>query len=114
MKVEHILARKGNTALTVAPTDTVQALCSLWAARRVGAAVVSRDGRGLDGVISERDVARAIGAGRADVAAMRVEELMTRSVITCSPRDDVAVIASTMLSRISATRLSSTGRRSWA
>jgi CBS domain-containing protein len=50
-------------------------------------------------VISERDVAYGLATHGAAVTAMPVSALMTKTVITCSPRDKVAVVASTMGSR---------------
>jgi CBS domain-containing protein len=99
VKVEEILARKGRSVFTIKPTDTIEALCRLLREKKVGAAVVSADGRRVDGVITERDIAFGIGAKGADVVRRPVEDLMTKVVITCTPADDVAFVASTMASR---------------
>ena len=99
MKVEQILARKGRSVLTIKPADTVETLCRLLRERKVGAAVVSKDGRTVDGFITERDIAFSIGAKGGEVVTRPVEEIMTKVVFTCTPTDTVAFVASTMASR---------------
>jgi CBS domain-containing protein len=99
MKVSDILARKGPAVVTVKPTETIAALSQRLREKRIGAAVVSSDGRVFEGVISERDIAYAVSAHKANLHSMQVSALMTKAVITCSPEDTVAQVASTMLSR---------------
>jgi CBS domain-containing protein len=99
MKVVDILASKGSVVITIKPSESVAALSRLLRERRIGAAIVSNDGRTIDGVISERDVAFGLSVHKADLHTLLVSALMTKAVITCSPDDDVAKVASTMLSR---------------
>ena len=99
MKVAEILAAKGPRTVTIKPTDTIAVLSQRLRENRIGAAVVSRDGRSVDGVISERDIAYGLSVHKADLHAMPVSELMTKTVITCSADDDVGIVASTMMSR---------------
>ena len=99
MKVADILRSKGSSVFTIKPADTIAALSDMLKARRIGAAVVSADGVSIDGVISERDIAYGLGIHKGAMADMPVSALMTKTVITCSPRDEVATVASTMLSR---------------
>eukprot|EP00456_Euglypha_rotunda_P074213 TRINITY_DN67878_c0_g1_i1.p1 TRINITY_DN67878_c0_g1~~TRINITY_DN67878_c0_g1_i1.p1 ORF type:complete len:108 (+),score=26.39 TRINITY_DN67878_c0_g1_i1:1-324(+) len=58
--------------------------------------LVLDDRGGLQGIISERDLARGIDEFGMDLAQMRVANLMTRSVVTCAPEDRVATVASVM------------------
>ena len=60
MKVSDILVRKGALVITIKPSDTIGALSQLLRAKRIGAAVVSSDGRVIEGVISERDLAYSL------------------------------------------------------
>jgi CBS domain-containing protein len=99
VKVADVLAYKGSVVITIKPSETVAALSKLLREKRIGAAIVSNDGQTLDGVISERDVAYGLCAHNAGLHALPVSTLMTKAVITCSPDDDVAKVASTMLSR---------------
>ena len=50
-------------------------------------------------MISERDIAYGLSVHKADLYAMPVSALMTKAVITCSPDDNLGIVASTMLSR---------------
>ncbi len=99
MKVADILAFKGSVVITIKPSESVGALSKLLRDKRIGAAIVSSDGQTIDGVISERDVAYGLSTHKADLHTLLVSALMTKAVITCSPGDDVAKVASTMLSR---------------
>ena len=99
MNVASILAVKGSAVITVKPTDTIGTLSQRLRERRIGAAVVSRDGTTIEGVISERDIAFSVDLHAADIYKLPVSALMTKTVVTCSPRDKLADVASTMLAR---------------
>jgi CBS domain-containing protein len=96
MNVSDILNRKGSLVVTIRPSDSVAALSSVLRERGIGAVVVSDDGVAIDGFVSERDVAYSLCIHEADLSSMPVSEIMTRVVITCSPDDDVAKVASAM------------------
>jgi CBS domain-containing protein len=97
--VAEILAAKGSKVITIRPADTITTLCECLREQRIGAAVVSSDGKTVDGVITERDVAFGLAVHKSDLHALPVSALMTKAVITCSPKDNVALVASTMLAR---------------
>lgn len=99
MKVADIMARKPVLIVTIRPSDTIATLSQLLREKRIGAAVVSSDGKAIEGVISERDIAYGIGIHKADMHALPVSALMTRAVITCAPGDTVGHVGSTMMSR---------------
>lgn len=99
MNVADILAAKNAVAISIKPNDTIQALCHLLKERKIGAAVVSRDGVTIDGIITERDIAFALATKGGELASMPVSSLMTKDVITASPTDDPGRVASTMLAR---------------
>jgi CBS domain-containing protein len=99
VKVAAVLASKSRVAATIKPTDTIAALCDVLAKERVGAAVVSRDGVVIDGVITERDITFGLARHKDEMLAKPVASVMTKDVITCKPGDDVGQVASTMLSR---------------
>jgi CBS domain-containing protein len=99
VKVADILAIKGSAVVTIKPAETVAALSERLRARRIGAAIVSGNGQTVDGVISERDIAYGLSVHKAELHAMPVSALMTKAVITCSPDDSIAIVASTMLAR---------------
>ena len=60
--------------------------------------VVVLDGTRLAGIFTERDVLR-LAARRADLEALRVEEVMTRAVVSVSPDDDPVAVAHLMADR---------------
>lgn len=98
MKVSEILAVKGSNVITIEPSDTIAELCSRLREKRIGAAVVSRDGKAAEGMISERDVTYGLAVHKGELHALPVSTLMTKAVVVCSPDDDVALVASKMLS----------------
>jgi CBS domain-containing protein len=99
VKVADILEKKGSTVITIKPTETIAALSQRLRERRIGAAIVSGNGQTVDGVISERDIAYGLSVHKGELHAMPVSALMTKAVITCSPDDNLGIVASTMLSR---------------
>ncbi|KAB2917080.1 MAG: CBS domain-containing protein [Hyphomicrobiaceae bacterium] len=99
MKVANILAVKRSAVVTVKPSDTIAALSQRLRENRIGAAIVSSNGETVEGVISERDVAYGLSVHKGELHALPVAALMTKAVITCSPDDSVAKVASTMLAR---------------
>jgi len=99
MKVTDILTMKGPVVITIRPSQTIGTLSEQLREKRIGAAVVSNDGHTIDGVISERDIAYGLAVHKADLHTLPVSALMTTVVVTCSPHDSVANVASTMLTR---------------
>jgi CBS domain-containing protein len=99
MKVSDILHAKGSNVVTVPPTATVMTLVHRLKMERVGAAIVTRDGKTIDGIISERDVAWGLAEHGADLLDFRVADVMTKSVLTCTPDDTITSIARIMTER---------------
>lgn len=92
MKVEELLAAKGQQILTIKPNETVGMLARKLQQSRVGVMVVSHDGQTVDGIISERDIAYSLAERRGELHLLSVSALMTRRVITCSPRTGLAEV----------------------
>lgn len=84
MLIGEVLRRKGSDVATVAPEATISEVIELLARHGVGALVVSSDGSTVAGIISERDVVRAMAADGRDVVDRSAAEVMTREVVTCS------------------------------
>jgi CBS domain-containing protein len=99
VKVADILAVKGSAVVTIKPSETIGALSQRLREKRIGAAIVSSDGQAVHGVISERDIAYGLSVHKGELHAMPVSALMTQAVITCSPDDNIASVASTMHAR---------------
>jgi CBS domain-containing protein len=101
MKVNAMLAAKGDKVVTVRPDATIATVVQMLKLEGIGALVVSDDGTRILGIISERDVVRALVDHGEEVLKMRVSELMTRSVKTCEPDANIKdVMAEMTRSRI--------------
>ncbi len=96
MTVMSILSRKGHEVLTIEPTAALSAATKLLAQRRIGALVVTGADHRIVGIISERDIVRALGERGAQVLDAPVAEVMTRKVVTCSERDTTAELMEQM------------------
>lgn len=96
MLIADILKNKGSDVVTIAPSDTVAALVALLAEHRIGAVVVSADGSRIDGIVSERDVVRALPKHGTDLLEQTVESIMTSQVRTCTTKDTVVDLADLM------------------
>ena len=89
MPISDILRVKGDQVVTVSPDATVRRLLALLAEHRIGAAVVSGDGTSVDGIVSERDVVRALAERGAAVLAEPVRAIATTEVYTAAPAAQV-------------------------
>lgn len=99
MNVETILRHKGNWVATIRPDATVADAVDLLNRERIGALVVSDDGESPDGVLSERDIVRALATHADELMSRPVGELMSRAIFTCEPGDSVGRLMEEMTSR---------------
>ena len=99
MTVALMLKTKGSKIVTVKPEATVIEACRVFNEERIGAApVVDADGR-LLGMISERDVVRAIALHGHLCLDKTVESLMTRDLVTARPDESIDDVMSKMTDR---------------
>ena len=100
MNVKAILAAKsrdlGGDVISIEPTADLTAAARLLGARRIGAVVIRGAGGRLAGILSERDILRAISEHGAEALKLPVGQVMTRSVATCGEDDTVASIMERM------------------
>jgi CBS domain-containing protein len=98
MNVKTILAAKslGGDIITIEPTADLAAAARLMAAHRIGAIVIRGAGGRLAGILSERDIVRAVAECGPAGLDMTVGQVMTRSVETCAPADTVASLMERM------------------
>jgi CBS domain-containing protein len=85
MRISDVLRVKGDQVVTVTPDTDVARLLAVLAEHRIGAVIVSADGRRVDGIVSERDVVRAIAARGAGVLGEQVSRIHTSEVHTVTP-----------------------------
>ena len=98
MKVSDILQIKGWGVKTIAPDASAREL-SVRLHAEIGAMVVSSDGRSVDGMVSERDVAYALAAHGSGLTTLPVSRLMTKAVLVCSPEDSILHVMKLMTQR---------------
>ena len=98
MLVAEILKSKGGDVFSVAPDITLSDACAELDGRRVGALIVC-DGDRVVGVISERDVVKAVAADGAAGLARPVSAYMSRDVVFAEPGETVAILMGRMTDR---------------
>ncbi|WP_300078676.1 CBS domain-containing protein [Propioniciclava sp.] len=96
MKLEDVIRSKGNEVVTISPDAAVGELVDLMSGKNIGAVVVSADGHHIDGIVSERDIVRALAANGCDLQSASVRDLMTAEVVTGAPTDPIEDTAHTM------------------
>lgn len=99
MHVKLILKSKGSAVETIRPDATIADAADRLKTRRIGVLVVSAAGATVEGILSERDIVTGLAEHGASLLDMRVEELMTRDVRTCSPEDTVNAVMELMTDR---------------
>jgi CBS domain-containing protein len=96
MYVQTILSAKGSDVTTIEPTASLDAAANILAERRIGALVVLGPERRVIGIVSERDVVRALAESGAQALQMPVSQVMTRKVSTCTLAESVSSIMELM------------------
>jgi CBS domain-containing protein len=89
MNVAQILKQKGRDVLTTAPHHSLAEAAELLGKRRIGAVVVADAAGKVLGILSERDIVRAIGAHGGDALPEPVSKHMTANPITVSEEADI-------------------------
>ena len=85
MRISDILRVKGDRVVTVQPDAIVTELLTLLAQHKIGAVIVSADGAHVDGIVSERDVVRALANRGAAVLSEPVNRIHTTQVRSVAP-----------------------------
>ena len=96
MQVKHILRNKGRDVVTTDDETTLSEAARLLARRRIGAVVVLDAKGSVRGILSERDIVRAIAEQSVSALGQSVGRHMTRAVSTCSESDTVDELMETM------------------
>ena len=99
MNVKTILAAKktlGGDIVGIEPTATLAAAAKALATHRIGALVIRGAGGRLAGILSERDIVRALSEHGAEALELPVGQIMTREVETCGEDDSCASIMERM------------------
>jgi CBS domain-containing protein len=97
MLVSQILKSKSDDAVfTSPPTMLISEAARMLSDKKIGTLVISKNGKTPDGILSERDIVRELGAKGAEVLLMRVDKLMTSKLVTCSKDDRADAILQQM------------------
>jgi CBS domain-containing protein len=96
MTVKTILAAKGGDVITIDPTAVIAAAAKLLSERRIGALLVLGPDDRVAGIISERDIVRALAERGPPAFDEPIGQVMTRKVVTCNPADTIGDIMEQM------------------
>jgi CBS domain-containing protein len=99
MNVQSILQAKGSDVATITKAASLADASAQLRDRGVGALVVSDGGRHIEGIVSERDVVRALAAHGAGALGRSVSSAMTTDVVTCKVGDSVEELMVSMTER---------------
>jgi CBS domain-containing protein len=94
MKVSNVIS--GKRVETISANASIHDLVNSLNTHHVGALVVSIDGKKIDGIVSERDVVRAMPGKLDQLVSMHVRDIMTVEVHTCSADSTIAELMKMM------------------
>jgi CBS domain-containing protein len=89
MTVSIILASKGREVVTIAPSASLASAVGLLVEKRIGAVLILGADRRVVGILSERDIVRALAERGAGALEEPVSQAMTRKVSTCNENESV-------------------------
>lgn len=99
MLVSQILKNKGDSVFTIGPHETIGSASSLLHSRKVGALVVQDPSDKVAGIVSERDVVRAVAEAGAAALLQPVSRCMSADVIFAEPTESVDALLTRMTDR---------------
>jgi CBS domain-containing protein len=99
MYVSALLENKGANVITAAPNTTIDKAVALLAENKIGVLVISADGKSVDGILSERDIVRALAEQGNDIGNADAATLMSRDVVSCAPGDTIESLMGLMTER---------------
>ena len=94
MKISTIIS--GKRVETISASASIHDMVNSLNSHNVGALVVSSDGKKIDGIVSERDIVRAMPGKLNQLVAMHVRDIMTVDVHTCTPESTIAELMTMM------------------
>jgi len=97
MNVARIINEKGRQVVTTALDTTLADVAAILAEKRIGAVIVA-EGGAIRGILSERDIVRALARDGAKALGMLAADCMTEKVMTCRPDDTIHDVMQTMTS----------------
>jgi len=96
VRIASLLQSKGTFVATIGPSQTLEEVLAALAEHGVGALVVTDDGEHITGIVSERDVVRALHRRGVEVLTEPVSKVMTAEVRTCTPDETIEALMALM------------------
>ena len=96
MFVSDILSQKGGLVFSVTPGTTVAEIAKQLSVRHIGSVLILNDQSSVIGIVSERDLVRALAAHGAKAMELEARQVMTRDVVSCHPDDSIDEVMQTM------------------
>jgi CBS domain-containing protein len=94
MQVSSFLS--GKQVKTISPDATIKELSQSLSDLKIGALVVSSNGKNILGIVSERDIVQALPLHMHEIAQIHVRDIMTVNVMTCKKESTVAQLMALM------------------
>ena len=98
MTIQDIIEHKGSRVITIEPHHTLYLALSTLVENKVGALIVQNQTGNLIGIITERDLMREVYKDT-DLRTVRVEDVMTRSIVMGTPNHDIEYVMAEMTER---------------
>jgi CBS domain-containing protein len=89
MQIADVLGAKGIGVIALLPDTDISNAALLLSDQSVGVAAVIDEDKGLVGILSERDITRGLADCGAEVVDVRVDQLMTREIVSCTPETSI-------------------------
>ena len=96
MNVDAILHEKGTEVMTVTSGATIREVIAELVVHKIGAVVVTGSDHGVAGILSERDIVKALSRHGAETLDMPARALMTSNVVVCDRSETVASLMEKM------------------
>jgi len=97
--LKSLMSKEQSSLVTIAPTASIVEAVQLLSQHDIGALLVSSAAKPIEGMLSERDIVRSLADPLQDTLSLRVQQLMTANVHTCSLNSTVAELMSLMTSK---------------
>ena len=97
MTVAQIINQKGRSVVTAAPEASLAEVAATLAEKRIGAVLIA-EGDAIRGIVSERDIVRAMAKFGSEALRKLASDCMTTKVITCRPEDTIHDVMQKMTS----------------
>ena len=98
MTVGLVLSKKGREIFTVSPNTKMRDVVKILAEKHIGALLITGQDGAMEGIVSERDVVRALADHGTEIMDAQVSRFMTRDVVTATEDESVIRVAQKMTS----------------